>query len=161
MRSIQNSQDRTGCLDLITNWANKEPQGRESHRTLTFNEIKTLGNSGLVEIGAHTTSHPVLSSMSTYDQEAEITSGRKALESVIGQPIKVFAYPYGDRGSYTKETTEILKQNAFKGAVTTLNASIDKNSKIFELPRITIRECTTSQLLENLTHYRQQSFEFL
>ena len=161
MRSIQNFQDRTSCLDLITNWANKEPQGRESQRTLTFNEIKTLGNSGLVEIGAHTASHPVLSSMSIYDQEAEITSGRKALEGVIGQPINVFAYPYGDLGSYTKETAEILKQNSFKGAVTTLNASIDKNSKIFELPRITIRECTTSQLLEKLTHYRQQSFQFL
>ena len=114
-----------------------------------------MGNSDIVDIGAHTASHPVLSSMSPGDQEAEITSGRKALEDVMGQPINVFAYPYGDQLSFTKETTEILEQNAFKGAVTTLNAGIDKNSKIFELPRITIRECTPNQLLEKLTHYRQ------
>ena len=155
LRSIQNFKDRSSCLDLINNWAKKEPQRRESHRTLTFDEIKTMGNSDIVDIGAHTASHPVLSSMSPADQEAEITSGRKALEDVVGQPINVFAYPYGDQLSYTKETTEILEKNAFKGAVTTLNAGIDKNSKIFELPRITIRECTPNQLLEKLTYYRQ------
>ena len=119
------------CLDLITNWANKAPGRRNSHRTLTYKEVNILSNLRLIDIGAHTASHPVLSNMPINDQETEIISGRKTLEEVIGHPINLFAYPYGDRGSYTNETIEILKQNAFKGAVTTLNGSIDKSSHLF------------------------------
>jgi peptidoglycan/xylan/chitin deacetylase (PgdA/CDA1 family) len=48
------------------------------------------------EIGAHTLSHPRLTSLAPAAARAEIFESKKALEDRFGLPIRYFCYPYGD-----------------------------------------------------------------
>jgi peptidoglycan/xylan/chitin deacetylase (PgdA/CDA1 family) len=48
------------------------------------------------EIGAHTVSHPRLTSLPPAAARAEIFESKKLLEDRFGLPIRYFCYPYGD-----------------------------------------------------------------
>src|SRR5262245_4708923 len=68
----------------------------ESHRPLTSEELAQLASSPLIEIGAHTMTHPTLGVASVEDQRREIAGCRAALEHALGRPVTAFAYPYGN-----------------------------------------------------------------
>src|SRR5262245_40986030 len=77
----------------------------ESHRPLTSEELAQLASSPLIEIGAHTMTHPTLGVASVEDQRREIAGCRAALEHALGRPVTAFAYPYGNpNDDYTAET---------------------------------------------------------
>jgi peptidoglycan/xylan/chitin deacetylase (PgdA/CDA1 family) len=58
-------------------------------------EVRRLSASPLFEIGAHTVHHVSLPLVSIDDQHREILESRSALERVVGQPVTLFAYPFG------------------------------------------------------------------
>jgi peptidoglycan/xylan/chitin deacetylase (PgdA/CDA1 family) len=55
-------------------------------------EVSRLGN----EIGGHTVNHAHLAAIAPAQAKAEICSDRDALSSLVGFPLRSFAYPYGD-----------------------------------------------------------------
>ncbi len=55
------------------------------------------------EIGAHTMSHPRLSTLSLAQATAEIRQSKAALEAALGIEVVSFAYPYGDCNAAVKE----------------------------------------------------------
>lgn len=62
------------------------------------------------EIGAHTSTHPYLTKLSRAEQEREITRNLHRLRAITGQPIRAFAYPYGD---FNDASTEIVESLGF------------------------------------------------
>ena len=52
--------ERSTALDELRTWAGKDCHGRHSHRCLSPMEVTQLGSSELIEVGAHSVSHPVL-----------------------------------------------------------------------------------------------------
>lgn len=62
---------------------------------LTREQICEMDASGLVEFGAHTLHHVNLSQISDDIVEYEINESKKLVESIIDQPCKAFAYPFG------------------------------------------------------------------
>ncbi len=51
------------------------------------------------EICSHTVSHPFLTSLSQAQLNYELSHSKQVLESIIGQPVRNFASPYGDYNS--------------------------------------------------------------
>lgn len=64
--------------------------------SLTSEDIIWLDKHPLVEIGAHTCSHPFLTKLSVEDTEQEILQSKKKLEGILQKKIKYFSYPHGD-----------------------------------------------------------------
>ena len=71
-------------------------------RAMTSQEVKTLSADGLVKIGAHTVTHPVLSGLEPLGRRREITESKFTCESLIGASVGTFAYPYGDFNAATR-----------------------------------------------------------
>ena len=65
-------------------------------RAMTREEVRALVMDGLVTIGAHTVTHPVLSTLGATACHREITESKIACEALIGARVAGFAYPYGD-----------------------------------------------------------------
>ena len=63
-------------------------------RLLSWDELATLVRHGW-EVGAHTRTHPDLATADNDTLEAEVVGAKLALEDRLGQPVRVFAYPYG------------------------------------------------------------------
>ena len=61
---------------------------------LSWGEIRTMHQAGLT-FGAHTLTHPVLSTLSPAQVREEISESKTRIEDAIGAPVRCFAYPYG------------------------------------------------------------------
>ena len=107
----------------------------EERLSLTTDEVRRLASERLCTIGAHTISHPHLSSISADAQRFEIETSVHRLESITSQPICHFSYPHGD---YNETTVEILKSLGLKTSVTTNGRTVRSDCKPLELDRINV-----------------------
>lgn len=102
---------------------------------LTPAMLLALDASG-VEIGAHTISHPILTSLDDESARFEITAGKAQLESLIGKPVRLFAYPNGKAGKdFTARHVDMVRQAGFFAAFTTAVGAITGDQDRFQLPR--------------------------
>ena len=100
---------------------------------MTENEVRTIASDGLVTIGAHTVTHPVLSRLDARACHREITESKLACEALIGMPVAAFAYPYGD---FNAEAHEAVRAADFSLACSTRRVPASVTSDVFALPRI-------------------------
>ncbi|WP_022941137.1 polysaccharide deacetylase family protein [Psychromonas hadalis] len=98
-------------------------------------ELKQLSNSGHVEIGGHTLSHPMLDKLSDVEQQYEIAENKQQLETLLGKKLLSFAYPYGQHNQASKD---ICKKLGFKFAVATNSGPLLMHQDRYQIRRIAI-----------------------
>jgi peptidoglycan/xylan/chitin deacetylase (PgdA/CDA1 family) len=104
-------------------------------RMLTSRAVIDMANSGLVEFGAHTHTHTLLSRLSPDEQREEIERSVSAVQELTGRPCELFAYPNGKAKDFDKETMTILQQNDVRIAVTTMTGPNNEQTPLLELRR--------------------------
>lgn len=102
---------------------------------MTNEQIKAMAESGYIEIGGHTLTHPFLSKLSYEEQKHEIEQNKLDLESITGKPLTSFAYPYGDLNENSKEIARELK---FDFAVATNSGPLAFHQDLYQIRRIAI-----------------------
>jgi peptidoglycan-N-acetylglucosamine deacetylase len=102
------------------------PANREFSKKdlLSEQEIQSLSKN--FEIGGHTLHHPNLAQVSLGDAVDDIKAGKEMLESIVGNKIKTFAYPYG---AYTEQVQKTMPDLGFVVARTTKRFSIVASSE--------------------------------
>lgn len=115
---------------------------RPTHRVMTVQEARKLLVSGLIDIGAHSVSHPPLSQTATADQRNEIVRSRDACADLSGRLPRAFAYPYGDYGD---ETIRLVAEAGFDVACTTAPYGVSIRSHMLRMPRIAVHNWNVSQ----------------
>jgi peptidoglycan/xylan/chitin deacetylase (PgdA/CDA1 family) len=108
---------------------------RRQHRCLTEDELRELAAGDLVEIGAHTLTHPVLAQLPPDRQQDEIGGSKRRLEALTGKNISSFAYPYGKKNHYTRETVKTVRTNGFACACSNFGGLVTRSTSRFALPR--------------------------
>jgi peptidoglycan/xylan/chitin deacetylase (PgdA/CDA1 family) len=102
---------------------------------LTPDMIVALERNG-IDIGAHTISHPILTSLDDDSARVEIAAGKGQLEALIGKPVRLFAYPNGKVGQdFDARHVEMVRQAGFFAAFTTAAGAITGDQDRFQLPR--------------------------
>ena len=115
-------------------------QGRATHRVMTAGEISRLEDGGLVEVGAHTLTHPVLSALPIADQRREVVESKAALDGMLGRSTTSFSYPYGTRADYTADTVSAVRDAGFSLACSNFVGVVDSRADRFQLPRVIVRD---------------------
>jgi peptidoglycan/xylan/chitin deacetylase (PgdA/CDA1 family) len=110
-------------------------EASDEGRLLTWEEVNELGKGGLVDFGAHTMNHRILSSLSPEEQDEEIRTSRTEIVRRVGS-CDLFAYPNGRRGDFTDTTVDIIRKVGFAGAVTVIPKLMRPGADRFRLPRI-------------------------
>lgn len=139
LRPISTKQRREVILE-IQEWSGRGSQARTTHQALTPDEIRRLADGELVEIGAHTVTHPVLSAIPATQQKDEIRQSKSELENILGRPVVSFAYPYGTRSDYTNETVAIVREAGFAYACSNFTGVVQPRTDMFQLPRFVVRD---------------------
>jgi peptidoglycan/xylan/chitin deacetylase (PgdA/CDA1 family) len=132
-------RERRKVLDELLASAGAPPTVRRTHRALSPEEVIRLGQGGLVEVGAHTVTHPVLSALPLAAQLAEIQESKGHLEAILGQPVMSFAYPYGGRSDYTAETVTAVREVGFVCTCSNFAGLVRRGTDQFQLPRSLVR----------------------
>jgi peptidoglycan/xylan/chitin deacetylase (PgdA/CDA1 family) len=100
-------------------------------------QVLDLHRNGMA-IGAHTVTHPILARLDPSEARSEIQAGRDRLESVVGAPVKLFAYPNGKPGQdYGPAHVAMVRDLGFAAALSTRRAAADARSDLYQLPRFT------------------------
>jgi peptidoglycan/xylan/chitin deacetylase (PgdA/CDA1 family) len=104
---------------------------------MSRDEVKRLSVHPLIDIGAHTMTHPDLARSSLQVQWAELKKARNTLEETTGRKVTALAYPYGGNSLATRMLAGLT---GYKVAVTTQNRNSRTKDHCLRLPRLNIME---------------------
>lgn len=117
---------------------------------MTSNQVVQLRRAGM-EIGGHTIHHPILKSISIEEAEREIRDGREHLESLLREPVRVFAYPNGrPHRDYDASHVALVRRLGFDAAASTASGFVNRESDRYQLPRIGTSRSTPMRLTAHL-----------
>lgn len=91
-------------------WAEKYPE-----------ELKALADSGRMEIGTHSNTHPDMADMSVADIKLELSTSTEIIENITGGEVELFRPPYGSYSDNLIETAEELGLYTVQWDVDTLD----------------------------------------
>ena len=145
---------QTECLvDVLGIRTGKAILRGSAYRMLESREILEMAHSGLVEFGAHTCSHAILSGLSEADRKREIVNSIAAVERLTGVPCSLFAYPKGGRSDYGRFDVGVLRESQISVAVTTVHGPNDASVPTLEMRRYCIGAGTRLSQFKLMTHH--------
>jgi peptidoglycan/xylan/chitin deacetylase (PgdA/CDA1 family) len=107
-------------------------------RMLNGEAIAEMAASGLIEFGAHTHSHAILSQLSLDEQRNEIERSINAVHELTCRPCELFAYPNGRARDYDGESVKILEECGVDASVTSIQEPNDRMTPPLELRRYAV-----------------------
>jgi hypothetical protein len=107
-------------LNSATFFTEGRPRPLEGGGRLDLSEVRDLYEGH--EVAIHTASHPFLERLDPSQVAYEILDDRRALEDIVGYPVRGMAYPFG---TYNKNVKEILRSLGIVYARAVKNAEND------------------------------------
>jgi peptidoglycan/xylan/chitin deacetylase (PgdA/CDA1 family) len=104
---------------------------------MTWDQVRSLHRSGF-EIGGHTQTHVDLGQVDVAEARHEILGARLTLESRLGAPVDLFAYPYGGRTNITNANRAEVKAAGFRCCCANFGGINTPDADLFDLLRIPI-----------------------
>lgn len=81
--------------------------GRSARMWMSWDMLRDMRAAGMV-IGGHTVNHPVLAQLPRQRQWAEVSECGRRFTEEMGEPMRCFSYPVGQRHSFNDDTRECL-----------------------------------------------------
>ena len=122
-------------------------------RMLNSDAIREMVGSGLIEFGAHTHSHAILSCLTKKNKREEIIQSVSAVSQLTNYPCRLFAYPNGQKQDYDQESIETLKECGIQFSVTTNSGSNQENAHPLELKRYGVGAGITHAYFQVKVHH--------
>ncbi len=108
---------------------------RPAYRALSVADVAALTSSDLVEIGAHTVTHPILTSLPADLQRKELMEGKQILEAMVNGPVTTLSFPFG---SHDDLTVQLAIEAGYLAACTTEQGIVRIDTSPFRLPRFQV-----------------------
>lgn len=136
-----NFSTKENLLSEIFAWAGlNRNTGRLKNLSVSSTLLSSLPKNGFIDVGAHTVTHPQLSSLSQSEQESEISGSKSDIEQILDRPIYAFAYPFGERRDYSKDSIRLVRQAGFNCACSNFSGLTTWLTDPFQLPRFIVRD---------------------
>ena len=97
-------EEITAAIDALWAWAGGDGVSRPERLPMAEEDYVALAE-GLIELGAHTATHPLLPAHSLDVQRGEIEESRDKVQDLAGNQVRQFSYPYG---KYSPDTRRIV-----------------------------------------------------
>jgi len=108
----------------------------DPYKLLSWAEITVLAASGLIEIGAHSRTHPIFTTLDAEQSWDEIQRARVELQQRLNIPVDCFCYPNGMKGDYRSDQMEMVGRAGYVCAVAAHIGYVTPAANRFALPRI-------------------------
>jgi peptidoglycan/xylan/chitin deacetylase (PgdA/CDA1 family) len=138
--------ERARLLDALQRRA-PSVRGDADPRPMFASEIASLAGLHGMTIGAHGVDHLALTDQTDDGMASEVRESRAALETLIGRPVRHFAYPYGAVDDRAANIVRRLVPWALTCEPQALPASFDAA----RVPRVEITPSRASAFAETLT----------
>lgn len=130
-------------------WDHEYSEHNRAH-FLNEEQLKMLAQHPLITIGGHTHNHLRLSNHPPLTQAEDIKTNKRLLETIVEQPVRFFAYPFGGTFDFTATTRKIVQSSGFTLACATISSLVTYSSGRYALPRINVRNDDIKTLAHKL-----------
>jgi peptidoglycan/xylan/chitin deacetylase (PgdA/CDA1 family) len=148
-----------------------EPFGYERYPApllpMSWDQAREMHSSGLIDIGGHTHSHPILGRSTCEKAREEIFFSKERMVKELGVAPTQFAYTNGKTHDYNERTKALLKEAGYQAAYTMLPGFVGPGDDAFALPRygtpssVTEAEATVSGAFKTLNRIKRAGLSAL
>src|SRR5262249_36631270 len=104
---------------------------------LSWDDARTMAESGLVTFGSHTHTHRHFVRREPYQNlEEELRTSKSLIEEKLGKPCRHLAWPWGD---YEDKWLPLVEKEGYRSAATTRMGANISGSDPFRLKRLNVR----------------------
>jgi peptidoglycan/xylan/chitin deacetylase (PgdA/CDA1 family) len=139
--------------DKLGAWPEPAFEAGSPFQMLSSGAIQSMLSSGLIEFGAHTHTHPILSLIPRDERHKEIAQSLQIVSQLTGERCKLFAYPNGRAQDYDEYCMELLKLSDVEAAVSTIAGHNDASTPVMELRRYAVGPNITTPYFQLLVHH--------
>jgi len=101
-----------------------------------WSELREMADSGFVDIGSHTVTHPILSSITDEESWQELTGSRRQIEEGMGRKASSFCFPNGMPGDFRPTQVQQIADAGYACSVVASFGLVDNGADPFRLPRL-------------------------
>lgn len=129
--------------DVLEEYHLKQSEPPKARNVVNIDELLEMDKSGLVEIGAHTQTHSILSNENDKRAREEIRSSVEELSGILHRKVISFAYPNGIPGlDFGNREVELVKECGVKLAYSVWPGVMNRDGNALRIPRT----CSLSRL---------------
>jgi peptidoglycan/xylan/chitin deacetylase (PgdA/CDA1 family) len=111
---------------------------------LSWDEVATMASSGLIDFGAHTIQHEIVSRLEPDEMRREIFGSCDVVRQRLGCEEVAFAYPNGARADFNELSKQMLREAGALCGLSTIPGLCQTGDDRYELKRIPIGSDLTS-----------------
>jgi peptidoglycan/xylan/chitin deacetylase (PgdA/CDA1 family) len=141
---------RDAILAGVAQWAGVDPAPDPASWAMTPDELHALMDGGLVDVGAHSVTHPLLSRLRAAEKAHEIRQSRADCERLTGRTPAAFAFPNGDLDA---ESHTLVRDAGFELACTSQPDLVWDAGDALATPRIHVSDESGPAFLRRLRWY--------
>lgn len=123
------------------------PEEEERYLFMTWAEVRGMIDAGQL-IGAHTHTHPMLSTLTEAESWVELKKSKELLEQHTGVPCLTLSYPNGEAVNFNETNIQQLRELGYRCAFTQIPLFNAKNDDLFRLRRINIPQKMPLSMVE-------------
>ena len=118
-------------------------------RALTWPMLRQMLDSGLLTVGAHTVTHPLLANLTAAAIEDEFVASRRRIQSELGVDVAFMAYPFGQPDEIGPHAERAAENAGYRAAFTTVARPLRSGAEIrlLALPRALLSHKAQSPLI--------------
>lgn len=150
LKSVSNLERLSRLRDLENSLGSPDHENLKE-RMLDWDDVRALDNEG-IEFGGHSTTHPILSSLSPGEAMSEIRGSVEEIEGRIQKKVRSFAYPNGTSRDFNPAVVAILKSCGIFGACTTIEGLTTLETYPYAVPRIYTTDRNFYRFFWRLSH---------
>lgn len=127
-------EERNRRIESLLEELALEPGVPPGWEKLTWQQVREMASHG-ISFGAHTLDHPILTFVSEEEARRQIRESKKRVETELGSPVTMFAYPNGTASDFDRSTQRIVEEEGLALAVTTVSGANDESTDPYSLRR--------------------------
>ena len=130
---------------IVSDFINGEVvlNGQDGWEPMTWAQVKKMDRSPYAEIGVHSKTHRMLSSLSDDDLRSEILDSKICIEQHLDRQVDLFAFPNGQGDDMPEKALELLKTQGYQGGCSTFWRTTQKPEQSYVLNRLMIFQSDT------------------
>lgn len=108
-------------------------------RNMTAGQVAGLGAFG-VDVGSHTVNHPDMGVAGDAVARHELEASKAALEAIVGAPVDVFSFPYGQPCHFRADGAAMAHQTGYRAIFSASGGFVGQRTSPSDIPRFGVSE---------------------
>jgi len=130
----------------------------DKYAPCSWQQLREMTQSGLVDIGSHTVRHPIMSSISDDESLQELKQSRTEIEGHIGREVRCFCFPNGMQEDYRPSQLRQVADAGYACSVMANFGFVGRDTSPYRIPRIGMGQKSSAaeiaKYLDGLAYYQ-------